>query len=143
MGSSVSSTPSLERAIKKKKMQSESDSDEPSSTQKIVYRKGQPTATPILIYEDFRREVVQQYITNLISIFHLYAHSECIASSFTDRFQDLLHWLYKTDKANRDTCKNWRAWSGEKFVKHLRLLYPQLLNAGDKSYLEMIKEIPF
>ena len=53
VGSSVSSTPSLERAIKKKKkVQLDSDSDEPSSTQQIVYRKGQPTATPILIYED-------------------------------------------------------------------------------------------
>ena len=50
VGSSVSSTPSLERAIKKKKIQSESDSDDPSSTQQVVYRKGQPTATPILIY---------------------------------------------------------------------------------------------
>ena len=48
-----------------------------------------------------------------------------------------------TDKANRDTCKNWRAWSREKFVEHLRLLYPQLSSAADKSYLEMIKEIPF
>ena len=59
VGSSVSSTPSLERAIKKKKVQSDSDSDEPSSTQQVVYRKGQPTVTPILIYEDSRREVVQ------------------------------------------------------------------------------------
>ena len=60
VGSSVSSTPSLERAINKKKVQSESDSDDLSSTQQIVYRKGQPTATTILICEDFRREVVQQ-----------------------------------------------------------------------------------
>ena len=60
VGSFVSSTPSLERAIKKKKIQSDSDSDEPSSTQQVVYRKGQPTATPILLYEDSRREVVQQ-----------------------------------------------------------------------------------
>ena len=64
VGSSVSSTPSLERATKKKKIQSEFDSDEPSSTQQVVYRKGQPTATPILIYEDSRREVVQQCIAN-------------------------------------------------------------------------------
>ena len=55
----------------------------------------------------------------------------------------MLRWLHKTDKANRDTCKRWRACSHEKFVEHLRLLYPQLSNAADKSYLEMIKEIPF
>ena len=33
--------------------------------------------------------------------------------------------------------------SEDKFVEHLRLLYPQLSNAADKSYLEMIREIPF
>ena len=141
--SSVSSTPSLERAIKKKKVQSKSDSDDPSSTQQVVYRKGQPTATLILIYEDSRREVVQQCIANLMSTFHLYPHSEVIASSFTERFEDMLRWLYKTDKTNRDSCKHWRAWSREKFVGHLRLLYSQLSNAADKNYLEMIKEIPF
>ena len=120
----------------------DSDSDEPSSTQQVVYREGQPTATPILIYEDSRREVVQQCIANLMSTFHLYPHSEVIASSFTERFEDMLRWLYKTDKTNRDACKHWRGWSREKFVKN-PLLYPQLSNAADKSYLEMIKEIPF
>ena len=90
VGSSVSSTPSLKRAIKKKKVHSDSDSDVPSSTQQVVYRKGQPTATLILIYEDSRREVVQQCIANLMSTFRLYPHSEVIASSFTDRFEDLL-----------------------------------------------------
>ena len=99
MGSSVFSTPSLERAVKRMKVQSDSDSDEPlvvmSSTQQVVYRKGQPTATPIIIYEDTGREVVQQCIANLMSTFHICPHSEVIASSFTDRFEDLLRWLYK------------------------------------------------
>ena len=139
MGSFVYTSPSVERAIKKKKVQSESDSDDPSTTQQVVYRKGQPTATPILIYEDSRREVVQQCIANLMSTFYLYPHSEVIASSFTERFEDMLRWLYKIDKINRDSCKHWRGWSREL----LRLLYPQLSNAADKSYLEMIKEIPF
>ena len=53
--SSVSSTPSLERAVKKKKIQSESDSDDPSSTQQVVYCKGQPTAVPPLD-ESLRKE---------------------------------------------------------------------------------------
>ena len=129
--------PSLERAIKKKKVQSDSpdsrDSDENlatmSSTQQVVYRKGQPTAKPILIYEDSRREVAQQCIANLMSTFYLYPHSEVIASSFTDRFEDLLRWLYKTDKANSDTCKHWRSWSREKFVKHLRACQMRLTRA--------------
>ena len=55
----------------------------------------------------------------------------------------MLRWLYKTDKTNRDSIKHRRGWSREKFVEHLRLLYPQLSNAADKSYLEMIKKIPF
>ena len=150
-GSSVSSTPSLEKSIKKKKVRSDSpdsrDSDEPQETanphQQVVYRKGQPTATSILIYEDTRREMVQQCIANLMSNFPVYTHREVIADSFTDRFQDMLGWLYRTDKAKRDTCKHWRAWSREKFVELLRLLYPQLSNAADKSYLEMIRYIPF
>ena len=54
-----------------------------------------------------------------MSTFHLYPHSEIIANSSTERFEDMLRWLYKTDKANRDT---WRAWSREKFVEHLRLV---------------------
>ena len=74
-----------------------------------------------------------------MSTFHVYPHSEVIASFFTDRFEDLFSGLYKTDKTNRDTCKHWRAWCREKFVEHLRLLYPQL----SKSYLEMIREIHF
>ena len=138
VGSSVSSTPSLERAIKKKKVQSDSDSDEPSSTQQVVYRKSQSTATPILIYENTRREVVQQCIANLMSTFHVYPHRKVIANSLTDRFEDMLRWLYKSDKTNHDSCKNWRAMSREKFVENLRLLYPQLSNAADKSYLEKV-----
>ena len=118
-GSSVTSTPSLDRAIKKKKVQSDSpdsrDSDDQhvtvSSTQQVVYRKGQPTATPILIYEDTRKEVVQQCIANLMSTFHVYPHSEVIASSFTDRFEDLLAWLYRTDRTKRDACKYWKSWT--------------------------------
>ena len=87
--------------MKKKKVQSDSpdsrDSDDQhvtvSSTQQVVYQKGQPTATPILIHENTRREVVQQCIANLMSIFHVYPHSEVIASSFTERFEDMLRWL--------------------------------------------------
>ena len=85
-----------------KKVESDSDSDEPRSTQQVVYRNGQPTATSILIYEDSRREVVQQCIANLMSTFHLYPHSEVIASSFNERFEVMLRWLYKIDKTNRE-----------------------------------------
>ena len=93
-------------------------------------------ANPLLHQFSFTKtfvDVVQQCIANLMSTFHLYPHSEVIASSFTERFEDILRWLYKTDKTNRDSIKHWRGWSREKFVEHHRLLYPQLSNAADKS----------
>ena len=100
-------------------------------------------ANPLLHQSSFTKTLVERCIANLMSTFHLYPHSEVIASSFTERFEDMLRWLFKTDKTNRDSCKHWRGWSREKFVEHLRLLYLQLSNAADKSYLEMIKAIPF
>ena len=44
---------------------------------------------------------------------------------------------------NRESITHWRGWSRDKFVEHLQLLYPQLSNAAEKSYLDMIKDIPF
>ena len=55
----------------------------------------------------------------------------------------MLGYLYHRDKVKRANCKNWRGWSRTEFVEHLRLLYPQLSNVADKSYLEMIRDIPF
>ena len=109
----ASSTPSLERSIKKKKVQLEStdsrNSDDQyettNSNQQVVNRNGQPTATPILIYEDTRKEVVQQCIANLISTFHDYPHSEVIEDSFTCRFQEMLTWRYPSVKVKRGNCK--------------------------------------
>ena len=56
-GSVVSFTPSHERSIKRKKVQlnspesrtSEGQYESTNSSQQVVYRKGQPTATPILL----------------------------------------------------------------------------------------------
>ena len=115
VGSSVSSTPSLERAIKKKKVQSDSpnsrDSDKPlvtmSATQQVVYRKSQP----------------HQFSSTKTLVERLYSSVLLILCR---QFMSIL------------TAK-----SEDKFVEHLRLLYPQLSNAADKSYLEMIREIPF
>ena len=61
VGSSVSSTPSLDRAVQSDSPDSRDSDDQlvtMSSTQQVVSRKGQHTATPILIYEDTRREVL-------------------------------------------------------------------------------------
>ena len=147
-----SSTLSLEKSVKKKKLHSESPDSRTSDdlyqtsnlSQKVVYHKGQPTATPILIYEDTRREVVQQCIANLMSTFHNhYPHSEVIAYSFTGRFEDMLTNLYRLNRAKRYDCKNWRSWPRKEFVEHLRLLYPRSSNVTDKGYLQMIRDLPF
>ena len=93
-------TPLLERSLKKKSDSPDSRFSEDqyvitNSSQQVVYREGQPTATPILIYEDTRREVVQQCIANLMSTFHNhYPHSEVIADSLTGRFEDMLRYHY-------------------------------------------------
>ena len=64
-------------------------------------------------------------------------------SSFTRRSQDMLSWQYLLGEVKRTNCKHWRGWSRTEFVEHFRLLYPQLSNVADKSYLEMIRDIPF
>ena len=58
VGSSVSSTSSLERAIKKKKVQSESDLDEPSSTQQV--------ATPLLHHSSFTKTLVERWYSSVL-----------------------------------------------------------------------------
>ena len=72
----------------------------------VVYHKGQLTATPILIYKDTKREVVQQCIANLMSQLMLnhYDHSEVIADLYTRQFEDKLRHLCPLDKANRLRC---------------------------------------
>ena len=141
MGSSVSSTPSLDRAVQSDSPDSRDSDDQlvtMSSTQQVVSRKGQHTATPILIYEDTRREVLI-WCRHSMTISQ-WGHCEFLYRSV---WGSVALALYITDKANRDTCKHCRAYSREKFVEHLHLLYPQLSKAADKSYLEMIREILF
>ena len=94
-----SSTLSREKSIKKinphkNSPDSRSSNDQhqtSNSSQKVVHHKGQPTATPVLIYEETRREMVQQYTANLMSVSHNhYGHSEVIADSYTSRYEDML-----------------------------------------------------
>ena len=62
VGSSISSTPSLERAIKKKKIQSDSDSDEPSSTQQMCTER----ANPLLHQSSFTKTLVERLYSSVL-----------------------------------------------------------------------------
>ena len=111
-----------------------------SSTQQVLYRKGRPTATPILIYEDTRREVVQQCIANLMSTFHVYPHR---LSPVPLPIGLRTYWLRSIALIGPSAMPANTGNHREKFVEHLGLFYPQLSNAADKSYLDMIRNIPF
>ena len=63
VGSSVSSTPSLERAIKKKKILSESDSDDLSSTQQVVV-----FANPLPQQSSFTKTLVERWYSSVLLI---------------------------------------------------------------------------
>ena len=64
VGPSVSSTPSLERAIKKKQIQSDSDSDEPSSTQQMCTER----ANPLLHQSSFTKTLVERLYSSVLLI---------------------------------------------------------------------------
>ena len=40
-------------------------------------------------------------------------------------------------------CENWASWPRHTFVEHLKLIYPQISNVADKTFLEMIKDLKF
>ena len=67
------------------------DVTQPRSSHQVVYHKGHPTSNAILLYHDTKREVVQQFIANLMSQFHdHYEHVEVIADSYKGIFEDKL-----------------------------------------------------
>ena len=121
-----------------------SNSTRVSVNQQPVYHRGQPTAIPIVLYHDTKREVVQQCIANLTSQFHAhYEHEEVIAASYERKFHEKLCAHYPSDKAMRMDCKSWKSWPRLKFVEHLKFVYPQLTHVADKTFLAMIKELKF
>ena len=108
----------------------------------MVYHKGHPTsnARP----SDTKREVVQQCIANLMSQFHdHFEHVEVIADSYKGIFEDKLITLYPHDASKRLWCENWASWPRHIFVEHFKLIYPQILNVADKTFLEMIEDLKF
>ena len=114
------------------------------SSHQVVYDKGHPTSNAILLYHETKREMVQQCIANLMSQFHdHYEHVEVIADSYIGIFEDKLMALYPLDASKRLLCENWASWPRHTFIEHLKLIYPQITNVADKTFLAMIKDLKF
>ena len=114
------------------------------SSHQVVYQKGHPTSDTILLYHDTKREVIQQCIANLMSQFHdHYEHVEVIADSYKSIFEDKLISLYPHDASKQLWCENWASWPRHTFIEHLKLIYPQITNVADKTFLAMIKDLKF
>ena len=120
------------------------DITQPRLSHQVVYHKGHPTSNAILLYHDTKREVVQQCNANLMSQFHdHYEHVEVIADSYKGIFEDKLISLYPHDASKRLWCENWASWPRHTFIGHLKLIYPQITNVADKTFLAMIKDLKF
>ena len=120
------------------------DITQPRSSHQVVYHKGHPTSSAILLYHDTKREVVQQCIANLMSQFHdHYEHVEVIADSYKGIFEDNLIVLYPHDASKRLWRENWASWPRNTFIEHLKLIYAQITNVADKTFLAMIKDLKF
>ena len=90
------------------------------------------------------QEVVQQRIANLMSHFHDHCeHVEVIADSYKSIFEDKLIVLYPHDATKGLWCENRASWPRHTFIEHLKLIYPQITNVADKTFLAMIKDLKF
>ena len=72
-----------------------------------------------------------------------YEHVEVIADSYKGIFEDKLISLYPHDASKRLWCENWASWPRDTFIGHLKLIYPQISNVADKTFLAMIKDLKF
>ena len=120
------------------------DITQPRSSHQVVYHKGHPTSNAILLYHNTKREVVQQCIANLMSQFHDHnEHVEVIADSYKGIFEDKLIALYPHDASKHYWCENWASLPRHTFIEHLKLIYPQITNVADKTFLAMVKDLKF
>ena len=51
--------------------------------------------------------------------------------------------LYPHDVAKRDSCRLWRDWSPASFCEHLNLVFPDVKNTTDKSFVQCISGMEF
>ena len=69
---------------------------------------------------------------------HRYHHHETIDITYASDFQNLLMILYPHDEAKRNSCRLWRDWSPASSCEHLNLVFPDVKNATDKSFVQCI-----
>ena len=80
----------------------------------------------------------------LVSQFHdHYEHVEVIADSYKGIFEDKLIALDPHDASKRLLCENWASWPRHTFIEHFKLIYLQITNVADKTFLAMIKLLKF
>ena len=72
-----------------------------------------------------------------------YEHVEVIADSYKCIFDDKLIALYPYNASKRYWCESWASWPRHTFVEHLKLIYLQISNVADKTFLEMTKDLKF
>ena len=51
--------------------------------------------------------------------------------------------LYPHDGAKRNSCRLWRDWSPASFCEHLNLVFSDVKNATDKSFVQCISGMEF
>ena len=86
---------------------------------------------------------MKQVIANIQSSLHGYQHRETIDITYAAEFQNLLMILYPHDEAKRNSCRLWRVWSPTSFCEHLNLVFPDVKNATDKSFVQCISGMEF
>ena len=97
----------------------------------------------------YKKKIFLQYNTNfLINIAASYVgnvneHVEVNADSYKGTFEDKLIVHYPHDASKRLWCENWASWPRHTFIEHLKLIYPQITNVADKTFLAMIKDLKF
>ena len=74
---------------------------------------------------------------------HGYHHRETIIIKYASEFQNLLMISYPHDEAKCNSCRLWRDWSPASFCEHMELVFPDVKNAADKSFVQCISGIEF
>ena len=72
-----------------------------------------------------------------------YEQVEVIADCYKGIFEAKLIALYPHDASKRLRCEDWAFWPRHTFIEHLKLIYPQITNITDKTFLAMIKDFKF
>ena len=102
-----------------------------------------PSSTILVLTRGSSRKQVKQVIANIQSPLHGYHHCETIDITYASEFQSLLIILYPHDEAKRNSCRLWRDWSSASFCEHLNLVFPDVKNATDESFVQCISGMEF